>query len=148
CDGCTTCHRSGVCRIKDDMQKVYEKILIVDGIILGSPVYFWSVSAQAKLFMDRTYALRYPYHRLKNKIGGAIAVAGRRGCMSALSTINNFFLGQDMLVAGLGIAGYGEKEGEIKKDEHAIKSAKSLGKQIIELIKLTKTPKKHLKQRK
>lgn len=135
CDGCTTCHQSGECKIKDDMQKVYKKILAADGIILGSPVYFWSISGQAKTLMDRTYALRYPYHKLKNKVGGAIAVAGRRGCMSALSVINNFFLGHDMLATGLGIAGYGTTKGEVRKDKHAMKSARSLGKQITQLIK-------------
>lgn len=135
CDGCITCHQSGECKIKDNMQKIYKKLLAADGIILGSPVYFWSISGQAKVFMDRTYALRYPYHKLKNKVGGAIVVAGRRGCMSALSIINNFFLGHDMLVTGLGIAGYGTKKGEVKQDDHAIKSAKSLGKQVAQLIK-------------
>ena len=135
CDGCTTCHQSGECRIKDDMQKVYKKILAADGIILGSPVYFWTISGQAKTLMDRTYALRYPHHKLENKVGGAIVVAGRRGCMSALSVINNFFLGHDMLVAGLGIAGYGTEKGEVRKDEHAMKSARSLGKQVTQLIK-------------
>jgi len=138
CDGCMTCHQSGECRIKDDMQKVYKKILAADGIILGSPVYFWSVSGQAKTLMDRTYALRYPYHKLRNKVGGAIAVAGRRGCMSALSVINNFFLGHDMLATGLGIAGYGTKKVEVRKDQHAMKSATSLGTQVTKLIKRTK----------
>jgi len=137
CDGCTTCHQSGECRIKDDMQKIYKKILAADGIILGTHVYFWSVSGQAKALMDRTYALRYPHHKLKNKVGGAIAVAGRRGCMSALSVINNFFLGHDMLVTGLGIAGYGTKKGEVRQDEQATKSARSLGTQVTELIKRT-----------
>ena len=135
CDGCMTCHQSGECRIKDDMQKVYEKLLAADGIILGSPVYFWSISGQAKTLMDRTYALRYPHHKLKNKVGGAIVVAGRRGSVSALSVINNFFLGHDMLVTGLGIVGYGTKKGEVREDEHAIKSARSLGTQVTELIK-------------
>ena len=139
CDGCMTCQQSGECRIKDDMQKVYRKILAADGIILASPVYFWSISGQAKTLMDRTYALRYPYHKLKNKVGGAIVVAGRRGCVSALSVINNFFLGHDMLVTGLGIAGYGTKKGEVRKDERAMKSARSLGTQVTELIKRNKS---------
>jgi len=140
--GCESCHETGECRIKDDMQKVYQKILEADGIILGSPVYFWSVSSQAKTFIDRTYALRYPDHKLRNKVCGAIVVAGRRGCMSALEVINNFFLGQDMLPTGLGIAGYGTKKGEIRQDERAMRGAKSLGKQITDLIKLTKSKKK------
>jgi multimeric flavodoxin WrbA len=138
CDGCMTCHQSGECRIKDDMQKIYKKVLAADGIILGSPVYFWSISGQAKIFMDRTYALRYPHHKLKNKVGGAIVATGRRGSVSALSVINNFFLGHDMLISGLGIAGYGTNKGQVRQDKHAIKSARSLGTQITELIKRTK----------
>lgn len=139
CDGCEACHETGECRIKDDMQTVYQKILTADGVILGSPVYFWSVSSQAKKMMDRTYALRYPYHKLKNKVCGAVVVAGRRGCVSALAVINNFFLGQDMLPVGLGIAGYGTKKGEVRQDERAMKGARSLGKQVTDLIKLIKS---------
>ena len=82
CDGCESCHDAGKCRIDDDMQEIYDKLVNADGIVLGSPVYFWSVSGQAKVFMDRTYALRYPHHKLKNKVSGAIVIAGRRGCMS------------------------------------------------------------------
>ena len=141
CDGCETCHQTGECRIKDDMQKVYKKLLTADGIILGSPVYFWSVSSQAKTFMDRTYALRYPHHKLKNEVGGAITATGRRGSVNTLSIINNFFLGQDMLVTGLGISGYGTKKGEVKRDERAMQGARSLGKQVVQLIKTIKSQK-------
>jgi multimeric flavodoxin WrbA len=116
------------------MQKVYEKMLAADGIIMVSPVYFWSVSGQAKIFMDRTYALRYPYHKLKNKVAGAIAVAGSRGTVNALSTINNFLLGHDMLVTGLGISGYGTKKGEVKQDKRGMQGANSLGKQVVQLL--------------
>jgi multimeric flavodoxin WrbA len=136
CDGCAYCHNKGKCRIDDDMQGLYNKMLKADGIILGSPVYFWSVSGQAKILMDRTYALRYPHHRLKNKPAGAIVVAGRRGCISALSAINNFFLGQDMLPTGLGIAGYGNQKGEVLEDTRAVDGARSLGRQIVDLIKI------------
>lgn len=138
CDGCETCHQTGECRIKDDMQKIYKKILTADGIILGSPVYFWSVSSQAKALMDRTYALRYPHHKLRYKIGGAIVAAGRRGSVNALSAINNFFLGHDMLATGLGISGYGTNKGEVKQDKHAMQGARSLGAQVVQLIKATK----------
>ena len=134
CDGCVTCHQTGECRINDDMQEVYKKLLAANGIILGSPVYFWSVSGQTKTLMDRTYALRHPYHRLKDKVGGAIVAAGRRGSVNALSVINNFFLGHDMVVAGLGISGYGTNKGEVKQDTRGMEGARSLGKQVVQLI--------------
>jgi multimeric flavodoxin WrbA len=138
CDGCMTCHQSGECKIKDDMQKVFEKLLAADGIILGSPVYFWSVSSQTKALMDRTYALRYPYHRLNNKVGGAIVATGRRGSVTALSIINNFFLGHDMIISRLGISGYGTDKGEVKRDKRAMEGAGLLGRQIVQLIKALK----------
>jgi len=136
CDGCESCHQDGECRIKDDAQELYRKLLEAYSIILGSPVYFWSISSQAKTFIDRTYALRYPFHRLNNKACGGIVVAGRKGCTGALETINMFFLGQDMIPIGLGIAGYSNEKGEVIKDTRAMNGAKSLGKQITKLIKL------------
>jgi len=138
CDGCMMCHELGECRIKDDMQLVYGRILEADGVVFGSPVYFWSVSGQAKVLMDRTYALRYPVHRLKNKVGGGIVVAGRRGSVNALSVINNFFLGHDMVVAGLGISGYGTEMGEVRQDTRALLGARSLGRQVAQLAKSMK----------
>jgi len=47
-----------------------------------------------------------------------------------------------MLATGLGISGYGTKKGEVKKDKRAIQGAKSLGKQIVQLIKTLKTQKR------
>lgn len=134
CDGCQACRKSGECKIEDDMQQVYKKLLSVDGIIIGSPVYFWSVSAQAKIFIDRTYALRYPDRRLRGKVAGAIVVASRRGCSNVLSTLNHFFLHHEMIVAGLGVAGYAFEIGDIMKDERALRESKELGKRICKLI--------------
>lgn len=138
CDHCRTCYETGECCIEDDMNEIYLKLLEADGIILGSPVYFWSVSAQAKLFIDRTYALRYPTHRLKGKVGGAIAVAGRRGQIEALTLINNFFLGQDAIPAGLGVDGRGSKEGDVREDDRAMARAKKLGEKMMKLISMLK----------
>jgi multimeric flavodoxin WrbA len=88
--------------------------------------------------MDRTYALRYPDLRLKNKVAGSIVIAGRRGCMSTIQVLNNFFLGQDMIPSGLGIAGYGNSPGEVKKDTRAMEGSKSLGVQVVNLIEKIK----------
>lgn len=136
CDHCGACYERGECHIKDDMGEIYQQFLEADGIILGSPVYFWSVSAQAKLVMDRTYALRYPTKRLKDKVGGAIAVAGRRGQMIALTLMNNFFLGQGMIPAGLGVDGRGSGRGDVKEDGRAMREAKNLGERMVELLKM------------
>lgn len=57
CKGCYYCRTSGgVCAIKDDMLDLLVKIIQADVIVLATPVYFYSVSAQLKIVIDRTVA--------------------------------------------------------------------------------------------
>ncbi len=134
CNHCSSCIQSGECSIKDDMKQLYPKLLEADGILIGSPVYHWSASAQAKLVIDRTYALKHPTSRLRNKVGGGIAVARSRGLINALAVINNFFLGYEMIPAGLGVSGRGSEKGDINSDERALTEAIQLGSRMVELI--------------
>ncbi|MHB1357522.1 MAG: flavodoxin family protein [Anaerolineae bacterium] len=57
CQACETCKKSLHCRLNDDMQPLYEKLLASDAVVFGTPIYFWSMSAQMKAFVDRLYAL-------------------------------------------------------------------------------------------
>jgi len=137
CDGCGTCVKEGVCRINDDMQEIYQQLLQSDGIILGTPVYFVNVSAQAKAVMDRTYVL-YVHRKLKGKVAGAIVVARRVGAGQVRSLLYSHFIAHRMLVAG-GAIGYGRGKGEVKEgaggapDTSALEEARSLGRAIVSL---------------
>jgi multimeric flavodoxin WrbA len=54
CKGCLeTCHTKGKCYQNDDFEKIKKAMLTADGIILASPNYVFSVSAQMKAFLDR-----------------------------------------------------------------------------------------------
>ena len=55
CNGCEGCKKTFKCVIEDDMQKIHPLILDADGVILGSPTYFYNVSADMKAFLDRCY---------------------------------------------------------------------------------------------
>ncbi|HYF83773.1 MAG TPA: flavodoxin family protein [Clostridia bacterium] len=59
CSACEVCHNVniGKCAIKDDMQELYPLFRQADMVIYATPIYWWSVSAQLKAFMDRCYAL-------------------------------------------------------------------------------------------
>ncbi|MBN2334561.1 flavodoxin family protein [Candidatus Bathyarchaeota archaeon] len=59
CDACDACRATpeAGCVIKDDMQPLYQKIEDAQGIIFATPVYWFNMSAQMKLFIDRTYAV-------------------------------------------------------------------------------------------
>lgn len=56
CRACYACKQSGVCAINDDMSEIMQKIIDADVLVLASPVYFYSISAQLKAVIDRTVA--------------------------------------------------------------------------------------------
>ena len=133
CDGCTTCLKTLQCHIKDDMRTVYPKVLAADGIIFATPVYFLNMTGQAKVFIDRLYPL-YSGQKLANKVGGAIAVATRMGHSQVWNSFNLFFALSRMLPSDF-VAGLGREKGDIKRDKHAMQSAKELGKMVVSIAR-------------
>lgn len=65
CLGCQTCGKTGVCVQKDRMSEIIPKMQAADVIVLASPVYFYSVSGQMKVFLDRTVPL---FGRMEGKV--------------------------------------------------------------------------------
>ena len=58
CLGCNHCfEEKGVCVQKDDMLQILDALRKADALVLASPVYYFGVTAQIKLAIDRTYAL-------------------------------------------------------------------------------------------
>ena len=51
------CTEAGQCVIQDGFQPVRDSILASDGIMLASPIFFYTVSAHTKIFMDRCQSL-------------------------------------------------------------------------------------------
>jgi multimeric flavodoxin WrbA len=148
CDGCESCDVTGKCHIDDDMQDIYKKLLQSDGIIFGSPVYYWSVTAQIKALIDRTFAFKRK-KQLRNKVAGAIVVLRGSGASFAMSTLNNYFNLQSMIPArsigsrteeelaierGYGVIAFADKRGEVKENKKAIMAAQALGKAMVETL--------------
>jgi len=57
CFGCEGCKDSFKCVIKDDFESIVSLIQEADGIVLGSPTYWYNVSGDMKIFLDRCYSL-------------------------------------------------------------------------------------------
>lgn len=51
------CTRDGDCVIQDDFQQVRDQMLASEGIMLASPIFFYTVSAHTKIFMDRCQSM-------------------------------------------------------------------------------------------
>ena len=64
CLGCNACFKAnGICAQKDDMTIIYEKMSQADMLVIASPVYFYSISAQLKAIIDRCHnPIRDSFH--------------------------------------------------------------------------------------
>ncbi|HCL90609.1 MAG TPA: flavodoxin family protein [Candidatus Atribacteria bacterium] len=142
---CTACSNpcEGICYRGKYLEKVYELLGDADGIIIGSPVYFGTVSAQLKAFWDMSRKLRKE-NVLINTVGGVITVGASHGQETASKTIMDMMLIQGMTIVGDGLyentAGhYGVlSKKPSNKDNNAILRAKILAKRVKEVAKITK----------
>lgn len=132
CDGCGSCRKTGECHIKDDMQDLYKKLLEADGIIYGTPVYFYNMTAQGKTVIDRTIALSQPGRNLANKVGGIIAVAGSLGLVDAVKDLYFYMVTRRMLPANF-IAAYAGPKGDVKNLEKCLKATRGLGQEMVQI---------------
>jgi len=78
CRACDVCHRTGKCSIQDDFQEILQALLDADAIVLASPNYIFSVSAQMKALFDR---LCGPLHLqiMEGKHAAAVVTSGGSG---------------------------------------------------------------------
>jgi multimeric flavodoxin WrbA len=137
CDACLSCRKTGECRIPDDFNSIFEKMVQADGIVLASPVYFSSATPQMKALIDRAGYLSIAKGRVfENKVGGAIAVARRAGQNFTFAQLLFFFLHQGMIVPGSTYwnVAFGRNRGDVDTDEEGLRTARNLGKKMFWLI--------------
>jgi multimeric flavodoxin WrbA len=144
---CTNCSTpcSGACYKGTNLQELFETIGKCDGMILASPVYFGTVSAQLKAIFDKSRKVRSE-KKLINVIGGALAVGASRfgGQETTVNAIHDMMFVQGMTVVGDGFmqddAGHQGACGQkpIENDESAFKRAKILARRVVEVAEVTK----------
>ncbi|MBU0478493.1 flavodoxin family protein [bacterium] len=96
CKECFACQkivdRPG-CSIKDDMQRLYPKILEADCILIATPVFTWSVSALTKAFLERTYCFEK-----FSEDGSYISFVEDKRCGLIVTAAGDEFEGADLVV--------------------------------------------------
>jgi len=143
--GCTAClgcrkNQNQRCAIDTDIvNECIGKMLAADGIILASPVYFSDVTAEMKALIDRAgYVARGGDVSLfRRKVGAGIIAVRRAGAMHALTTLNNFFLINEMIIPGSSYwnIGIGRAIGDVESDEEGIETMQDLGRNMAWLLK-------------
>jgi multimeric flavodoxin WrbA len=138
CRSCYACQKkkSRGCSIKDDMQALYPKLLAADAWVIASPVYWFTMSAQTKIFMDRCFAL-LAYGK-EAFAGKRIAVAMSygdadpfgSGCVNALRTFQDAFNYTGAKIVGM-VYGSAYEAGKIRANDVLMKEAEELGKELV-----------------
>lgn len=139
CTACDACReeRDKDCVIDDDMETLYLKLRQADALVIASPIYWFTVSAQTKLFMDRWYALGGPgeeYAAFAGKrIGIVLTYADvdpfASGAVNALRTFQDAFNYVGAEIIGM-IYGSASEAGEIGRNRDLMEKAYELGKQL------------------
>jgi multimeric flavodoxin WrbA len=139
CAACDECREETGkdCVIDDDMQTLYPKLRRADAVVIASPIYWFTVSAQTKLFMDRWYAFGGPqeeYAALAGKRIGIVLTYGDldpfvSGAVNALRTFQDAFDYVGAEIVGM-VYGSASEAGEIKKNRDLMEKAYELGKQL------------------
>lgn len=151
CTGCEGCKDSFNCVINDDFQQIVSKLVESDGIILGSPTYWYNVSGDMKIFLDRCYSLivfskgnRDLWISLfedKGKCGIPVAICEQHheSMMGyTFDTLKRVMEDLDIKVFN-GIKGLGYfSKGESAKDKDIMEYSFNLGVKLVESIKLKK----------
>lgn len=149
CVGCEGCKNSFKCIINDDFNSIISLIKEADGIVIGSPTYWYNVSGDMKIFIDRCYSLIVYPDNDRSLWVSAFEDQGKWGVPVAVceqheesmmgytyDTIKRVMGNLDIRVSsGLKGLGYFEANKAIK-DEKIMLEAKNTGAKLVRAIEL------------
>src|SRR4030042_2090721 len=142
CQNWGGCDETGVCVYEDDMTQIYDAIRSADRIILASPIFFFALSAQVKVMIDRCQAFWCEKYLLKKPIpeglykrkGLLLLVGGQKkeiGIQCAEASAKAFFrtvsVPEHKTLSYMGI----DSKGAILQHPTALKEAYEAGKALI-----------------
>ncbi|MGA2504116.1 MAG: flavodoxin family protein [Anaerolineales bacterium] len=132
CDACELC-ADGECVIEDDMQPLYPKLAAADAILLASPIYWFTISAQLKLCIDRWYGFQgHKWKEVSHKQFGIILTYGdtdlyTSGAINAIHTYETMRRFLKSEIVGI-VHGSLDAVGDAEKSPELMKEAYELGK--------------------
>ncbi len=132
CDACELCS-DGACVIEDDMQPIYPKLAAADAILLASPIYWFTITAQLKLCIDRWYGFQgHKWQEVRHKQYGFILTYGdtdlyTSGAINAIHTYETLCRFLNSEIVGI-VHGSLDAVGDAEKHPELLQQAYDLGK--------------------
>ena len=135
CISCNACAKRGKCVFDDVVNELAQKFKDVDGLVVGSPVYYASPNGSVISLLDRLmYSTSYSKQL---KVGAAIVSARRSGASAALDVLNKYFANRNMVLAGStnwNIV-HGFTPEDVKKDLEGLQTVRNLAGNMAFLIR-------------
>ncbi len=139
CQGHDNCTSFKSCKQNDDVPWILDKFCAADGILLGSPVYYYNMTAQMKAFIDRNYFLYRHGISPRMICAGLIVIGGSNGLEHTVRALRRFIklsssLSDDRIAI---MSGCASRVGEAKRDTALIEEARKLGSRLVEILTST-----------
>jgi multimeric flavodoxin WrbA len=137
CSACKACHENpgNNCNIEDDMQILYPKLRLADTIVVATPIYWFTMSAQTQLCIDRWYALETRQgNLLRSKQFGILLTYGdtdlyTSGGINAIHTFESMFRYMKAEMVGI-VHGSAMEVGDAEKQPALMDKAYQLGRRL------------------
>jgi len=135
CIACMKCTELGYCAFNDRLYNdVRDKLMEVDGVIIGSPVYFSGPNGSLCALLDRLFYSSKQY--LQYKPAAAVVVCRRGGASAAFDRLNKYFtiLNMPVVSSQYWNSVHGMTPGEVMQDAEGLQTMRTLGKNMAWLL--------------
>ncbi|MGO8683748.1 MAG: flavodoxin family protein [Thermoleophilia bacterium] len=135
CLGHEDCATLPMCPQSDDADELFDTVYGADALILATPVYFEDVSAQMKLFIDRTCHRYYHDQLLTARVFGLIAIAAETGVQATIDTLKRFVaLSSSGNVKQVEFTGLADRPGDALADDVLVERAREMADEIAAML--------------
>lgn len=137
CIACGMCGRTGRCTFRDDLYFSISRVVKdgIDGLIVGSPVYYGGPNGSLCSLLDRVfYSLGAD---LRFKPAASVVVCRRGGASAAFDRLNKYFtiLNMPVVSSQYWNMAYGQTPGQVAQDEEGMQTMRTLGRNMAWMIK-------------
>ncbi|MBP1531225.1 MAG: flavodoxin family protein [Bacteroidaceae bacterium] len=137
CIACGWCGREGKCTFRDDLYFQVMRVIKdgIDGLVIGSPVYYGGPNGSLCALLDRVF---YSLGKdLQFKPAASVVVCRRGGASAAFDRLNKYFtiLNMPVVSSQYWNMAYGQTPGQAAQDEEGMQTMRTLGRNMAWMIR-------------
>lgn len=135
CIACGACRENGRCIFEDAVNRVIEALPEIDGLIIGSPVYYAGASGQITSFLDRLFYAAGG--KMAGKPAAAVVSCRRGGATAAFEALNQYFMMSNMPIVTSQYWNqvHGTSPEEVAKDAEGLQTMRTLALNMVWLLR-------------